>query len=290
MKISSSGTRLFASMLLGTSVLGTAWAQDSTVDKATDAVADSVDVVKDALFEGWTGTASIGATSATGNAEATNINGSIRIGKTVGKWEHVAFGSVFKGTSAIVVVDRDDEGNVILDDDGRPQRSIIKGDNSDRLSLGYQPRYYWRPNTYFFGLLDYEQDEPANIDSATRQIIGVGHRFFSDDSGFLSGELGFGNKNTDLVFGDSIDGGIGYLGLNYLNRVSDNVTFNADLRSDFGSDNTYVELGFGVAFKISDRFALKLSHFARSNSDITSDGPFNSSSDSVSTINLVIDI
>lgn len=254
-------------------------AQDDIKDKVTSA------------FDGWSGTASLGATSSSGNSESSNINGSIRLGKTVGKWEHLVFGTIFKGTSSIVIEERDQNGDPILGEDGRPQRTIVKGDNSDRLALGYQPKFYYSPKTYFFGILDWEQDEPANIDTATRQIIGVGHRFYSTPAGFLTAEVGFGNKTTDLVLGDDVNGGVGYLGLNFLSRVNENVTFNADLRSDFGSDNTFVEIGLGVAFKVSEKLAFKIAHFSRSNSDLSSgDNPLNSNSDSVTSMNLVIDI
>lgn len=275
-------------VVLSAIVISSAIAQDK--DEETSLSDDVSDVVDD-IFGGWSGNATLGATNASGNSEASNINGAIRLSKTVGRWEHLAFGSIFKGTSAIIVEERDDQGELVLGDDGQPVRSIIKGDNSNRLAIGFQPRYYWRERTYFFGLIDYEQDKPANIKLGSRQIIGVGHKFYANDSGFLSGEVGFGNKNTDLESGNDLNGGIGYVGLNYLNRISENVTFNADLRSDFGSDNTYLELGLGVAFKLSEKFALKLSHFSRNNSGIdTSNNPFGSSSDSVTTMNLVIDI
>ncbi len=245
----------------------------------------------DAIIQGWSGSATMGMTNATGNSEASNISAAIRLGKTVGKWEHLVFGSLFQGSSAIVVEERDANGEVVLDTDGRPSRKIVKGDNSDRIALGYQPRYYWRPRTYFFGILDYEKDKPANVKSATRQVIGVGHKFYSNQTGFFSAEAGFGNKNTQQVFGDDINGGIGYLGLNYLNRFSDNVTFNADFRADFGSENTFTEIGLGLAFKLSEKMALKITHFQRGNSDI-SDGtnPLDSSTDGVTSFNLVFDI
>ena len=260
---------------------------------AFSSVASAQDV-KDAVssaFDGWSGTASLGATSSTGNSEASNINGNIRLGKTVGKWEHLVFGSIFKGSSSLVIVERDQNGDPILGDDGRPQRTIVKGDNSDRIALGYQPKYFYSQKTYFFGILDWEQDEPGNIDNATRQIIGVGHRFYSSAAGFLTAEAGFGNKTTSLVAGDDVNGGVGYLGLNFLSRINENVTFNADMRSDFGSENTFVELGLGVAFKVSEKLAFKISHFSRSNSDLSSgDSPLSSNSDSVTSMNLVIDI
>lgn len=243
----------------------------------------TVTSAQDGFFSGWGGTASLGANTSTGNSETSNVNGSLRLGKTVGRWEHLVFGTIFKGESTLVVSEEGDDGTV--------SRTIVRGDTSDRIALGYQPKYYYTERTYFFGFLDWEQDEPANIDQATRQIIGVGHRFFSDATGFLSAEIGVGNKNTSVVTGEDINGGIGYLGVNYLNRFNENTTFTADFRSDFGSDNTFVEFGIGLGFRVSTNISFKISHFARNNSDLESgDNPLSSSSDSVTTFNLVFDI
>ncbi len=94
-----------------------------------------------------------------------------------------------------------------------------------------------------------------------------------------------------MVLGDNVDGGICYVGLNFLNRINENVTFNADLRIDFGSDNTFVEIGLGDAFNISEKMAFKVAHFSRSNSDLSSgDNPLEFNSDSVTILNLVVDI
>ncbi len=248
----------------------------------------------DALIQGWSGTASLGATSITGNTEASNVNASIRLGKTVGKWEHLLFGSYFKGDSTTLVEKEDENGEPVTQlIDGEPVQVLVpvKSGNSDRLAVGYQPRFYWRPRTYFFGIIDYEKDKPANIDLASRQLVGVGHKFFSNESGFLSAEAGIGNKTTTVVIGDDVSGGVAYFGANYLNRINDNITFNADFRADLGSDNTYTEIGLGLAFKLSERMAVKLSHQTRGNTDITNptlDSP--SKSDNVTTVNLVVDI
>ncbi len=266
-------------------VLGTVFVTSNAV------AAEESESAADQLFGGWAGKASFGATTSSGSAETSNINGSVRLGKTVNNWEHVVFGSLFKGESAIIRVQEDANGDPEIDDDGLPVREIIRGDNSDRLALGYQPKFYWRPRTYVFGILDWERDKPAGVKSATRQVVGLGHKFFSNPTGYLSAEVGVGNKTTDPVDGEDISGGIGYFGLNFLNRVTDTVTFNADFRSDFGSDNTFVEFGLGVTFKLSDKLALGISHFSRGNSDITNDSnPFDSDTDTVTTMNLVVDI
>ena len=99
------------------------------------------------------------------------------------------------------------------------------------------------------------------------------------------------NQSSTLVFGDSVNGGIGYQDMNFLSRITDEVCFNADLRSDFGSDNTFVELGLGVAFKVSDKLSLSVTHFTRSNSNLSDPGnPLGSDSENVTRMNLVVDI
>ncbi len=235
------------------------------------------------VFSGWRGSATLGANFSTGNSETSNVNGSLRLAKSINRWEHVFFGSVFKGESSIVVTA---EG-----DDGLPIRTIERGDNSDRIAFGYQPKFYYHPKSYVFGLFDWEQDEPSNIDLGSRQIVGVGYRFFSNDKGFLDGEVGVGHKTTEVVTGDDIEDAIGYFGLNYLNRFTDSISFNADFRSDFGSDNTFIEIGLGLSFKVSTRLSANITYFNRRNSGLTdSDDLLNASSDSITTFNLVFDI
>ncbi len=263
---------------------GHAFAQDqSAADKALE--------LGTSALSGWSGTASAGATFASGNAESNNVNASLRIIKSTERWDHVVTAEWFKGTSTILVTERDEEGEIVIDDNGFPVRNIVEGDNSDLFSIGYQPKYYINEKLYAFGILDYTSDEPANIDSSTRQIIGVGYSFYRNASGYLSAEAGIGNKTLSPVVGDDLDGGIGYLGVNYLNRITDTVTLNADMQADFGSDNTFVELGLGAAFKLSDNFSLKVSHFSRSNTDLEDpSNPLSSDSDQITTFALVLDI
>lgn len=250
---------------------------------------------QDTVIQGWSGTATLGANSISGNTEASNINAGIRLGKTVGKWEHLVFGSFFKGDATVLVDQVDANGDPVTEllsnGDTITKQRAIKSGNSNRLAVGYQPKFYWRPRTYFFGIIDYEQDKPANIKLGARQLIGVGHKFFSNASGFLSAEAGIGNKTTEVVSGEDASGGAAYIGANYLNRINDNVTFNADFRADLGADNTYTEIGLGVAFKLSERMAVKIAHQTRGNTDITNPAlPDASKSDNSTSINLVVDL
>jgi len=252
------------------------------------ALAVSTTQAQESIIQGWSGSAELGGTVISGNSEASNVSAAIRLGRTIGRWEHLVFGNYFQGNSTSF----EDTGETqIVDGQVLPILEAVTGENSNRLAIGWQPRFYWRPRTYVFGILDFEFDEPANIDSSTRQVIGIGHKFFSNDSGFLSVEGGIGNRSTEQVIGPDITGGIGYFGANYLNRINDNVTFNADFRTDFGSDNTYTELGLGLAFSLSSNLAVKISHQIRSNTDITNPTvPDASDTDNVTTVSFVLGI
>lgn len=241
------------------------------------------DATDDGGFGGWSGSASVGATSATGASESSSVNATIRLNKAYERWEHLLTGSVFKGRSTTVVTEEDETG--------QPVRRVVEGDNADRVAVGYQPKYFFTDRTYGFGLFDYESDPPANIDSAFRQVVGVGHRFYENDSGYLSAEVGVGNKNTDQVSGDDLDGAIGYVGVNYLERFTDTLSFNADFRSDFGGDNTFVEIGLGLTVELNDRLSARLSHFTRGNDGLDAgDSPLDTDRSSLTTLNLVFDI
>ncbi len=244
-----------------------------------------------AVFAGWTGTVSLGANTSTGSAETSNVNGSLRVGKTSGNWAHWFSVTAFKGESAVVAPRRGADGEIILDDTGEPIVDIVRGDTSDRLAASYQPRYFFSNKTYGFLAFDWEQDEPAGIDVSTRQLIGIGHSFYQDNTGFLSIELGVGNKVLENLSGDELGGAIGYAAANYLYRVNENVTFNADVVGDFGEENRTIDANVGIKFKLTQTLAFGITHFVRSNSDIVNpSNPLSGRRDSVTTLNLVIDI
>jgi len=243
------------------------------------------------VFAGWTGAATLGASTSTGSAETSNVNGSVRVGKRVGAWENWFSASAFKGQSALVVERRGADGMVIVDDNGDPITDIVRGDTSDRLAAAWQPRYFFSGGTYGFLTFDWEQDKPAGVQVATRQLVGVGHTFYRDDTGFLSVEVGAGNKNLENTAGEEINGAIGFAAVNYLYRVNPNVTFTTNVSGDFSSDNTALDVAVGIAFKLTETLAFGISHFVRSNSDVSNpDNLLSGRRDSVTTMNLVIDI
>ncbi|MEM9604930.1 MAG: DUF481 domain-containing protein [Pseudomonadota bacterium] len=225
----------------------------------------------------WSGTASLGASLAGGNSEAESISGALRLSTTRGKWEHTVFGDILKGEATVITNNPDGS------------RTLSTQSTADRLAVGYQPKYFWREDTYLFGVLDWNQDKPADIDSRTTQVLGVGHQFWTTNTASFSAELGIGGKQTEFVSATAdTDEAITYLAANYLNRISEETTINADLRADIGSDNTATDLGLGVSHALSERAALKVSYLIRNNSDIV--GSLGEKTDTVLGISLVSDL
>jgi len=245
-------------------------------------------------WAGWKGSINLGATSSTGNSENTTLTGGLRVSKTVGRWEHLVFGTLSFADTTVVGPAFDPVSGVQSLD---PTTGIaaVESDSvttAERFHIGYQPKYFFIPErTYVFGILDYEQDEPSNIELNTRQIVGVGHTFFDTGKASFIGEAGIGNTLLEPVVGDDLDGAILFLGLHYLNEFTDALTFNADLRIDAGSENNYTELGLGLSFRASTRLSLKLAYFVRSNTDLDNPAnPLSSDTDTLTTFNLVFDI
>ncbi len=245
---------------------GTAYAQTDAINSITG---------------GWSGSAAFGTTIARGDVEADSTYGNISLSKTAGKWEHLVFGSLLRGSSTVITV------NPVTG-----VSTVDTADNAERILLGYQPKFYWRPRTYFFGILDFEQDEPGNIDSSTRQIVGIGHKFWERGEGsFFNGEVGIGNRSLEPVEGANADSGILYLGLNYRNQITETSTFYSNLRADFGDDNESLDLNLGYSFKVSSRLAVNLSLLLYGNTGLENlDNPLDTDFNQVFTAGLVFDI
>lgn len=232
------------------------------------------------LLEGWSGAASLGFTFVRGDAESDSITANIRLSKTVGKWEHLVFGSAIQGSQTVVITNPPEPSE------------LLEADSAERFLIGYQPKYYWRPRTYFFGLFDFETDEPGNIDTSFAQIIGIGHKFWERGEGtYFSGEAGIGNSSLEPEVGEDVDSAILYGALNYRNQFTDTVTFFSDFRADIGDDNTAIDWNSGVSFKVSTRLSVNLSLLIYGNTDLDDNSnPLDEDYNQVYTAGLAFDI
>ncbi len=175
-----------------------------------------------------------------------------------------------------------------------PDGAVIEVANdettADRLLARYQPEYFLTEDVYVLGVLGYETAPLSNIDWSLREILGVGYQLRDDDDGAVAVEIGLGNQDIELVTGPRIGGPIAYLGANYLQAIGETLEFTADLRAEIGADNRFGELELGLAAEVGEALSVKLSHVARTNTDLGDPAnPLESERDDVTTINLVLE-
>jgi putative salt-induced outer membrane protein YdiY len=243
------------------------------------------------LPDGWDGAVTLGAQATAGGTRTSSLSGSAMLTYRGGRWENRFSTKLLRSTSTIVVNRTDIDGNVVTGSDGQPERIAVKGRTTDRRSVSFEPSWFFTGKSYVFSILDWETNEPGNIDIATRQIAGVGHKFWRSRYDFLAGEVGVGNKRLEQSTGEKTAGSIGYLGIKYVRQYTERVRFSAELDSDFGSENRFTELGLGFAYKVNSHFALRFSYTSRMNSDIRDpSNPLDSSVDSEATVSLEFDI
>lgn len=235
------------------------------------------------LFDRWQGSASLGGSRTGGNSESTSLFGELRLRNDYDRWKHLLRGSLQRTTSTILI-----EG---IGPDGATAELAEDETTADRVLARYQPEYFLTEDLYALGVLGYERAPLSNIDRSLREILGVGYQIVDDDATALSVELGAGNQDIELVSGPSVGGPIAYFGANYLQALGETVEFNADLRAEIGNDNRFVELELGLAASLGESFSVKLSHVARSNTDLGDPAdPLESERDDVTTINLVLEL
>lgn len=238
---------------------GSAFAQTTTSTEQMDEVQDVLEPtttemtsnradMSDSLSSDWSGSAGFGAVITGGNSDTQNLAGSINVSKRDDIWRHNAFGSLYKA-----------ESNDI--------------ESANRFDLGYKLDRDINDIMYGFGRLRYDSDDYGNIDGRFTGVVGVGRTFINTGKVMFNGEAGIGAHQTDYLVPvngeDDADGAVFYLGLNYANQISENLTFNSIFNAEVADSNTYTVWDNSLSFQLSDRVSLNVGLSNRSNSDIT---------------------
>lgn len=221
--------------------------QDVLEPATTEMTSNRADM-SDSLSSDWSGSAGFGAVVTGGNSDTQNLAGSINISKRDDIWRHNAFGSLYKA-----------ESNDI--------------ESANRFDLGYKLDRDINDIMYGFGRLRYDSDDYGNIDGRFTGVVGVGRTFINTGKVMFNGEAGIGAHQTDYLVPvngeDDADGAVFYLGLNYANQISENLTFNSIFNAEVADSNTYTVWDNSLGFQLSDRVSLNVGLSNRSNSDIT---------------------
>lgn len=220
------------------------------------------------LDMGWDGEVHLGALATFGTADTTALSARTDVSYRGGPSEHELTAKWYRSATQIAVTRRNAEGDPVLDTNGLAVRDLIEATTNDRRFISAQTRWFLSSRYYLFGLVDLEINRPADINSSSRQVTGVGYKLWKSRHDFISAALGVGRKKLDQKSGETDEGAIGYLGLRLRRKVADTVTLSIDMDSDFGGENRFSEAEFSIDWKLREPVSLKFKYEARFNSNL----------------------
>ncbi len=191
----------------------------------------------------WSGTASLGFLSTSGNTNTTSYNTAFKISYAKNKWTH-AFDAAANGA---------DESDTAT---------------AEAYQADWKSSYDVSEHNYLFGLVAWRKDRFSGVSEQLSESIGYGRRIIDTPAHLLNAEIGAGYRDADLSDNTSESGAIGRLGLDYKWTFSETSNFAQNIAVEAGSDNTYIESISAVRAKLLGDFAIVFSYTVRHNTDV----------------------
>jgi putative salt-induced outer membrane protein len=192
----------------------------------------------------WSGSGYLGLTSTSGNSDTESLTAGLKIKYETGKWINAASLDLLKASADNV-------------------------DTAERLIFSTKTGYKFDDNDYIYYGSRYENDNFSAFDYTMSTGMGWGHKFFDDDNSRLITEIGGGYKIEALDIDRTENTGVAFLSkLDYMRKFSDTVMFENVTIIESTSDNNFIQNDAGLSFKVSDKFAVKLVHQLRHNTDV----------------------
>lgn len=191
----------------------------------------------------WSGSASLGYLSTSGNTDTTTFNTAFEVAYTRNKWKHALTGAA----------NGSDESDL---------------HTSEAYQLGWKSDYNLTEHDYLFGVVNWRKDRFSGVTEQLTEAIGYGRRLIDNPRHLLSAELGVGNRDADLSDGSSESGMIIRGALDYAWTITETSGFDQHINVESGSDNTYVESVSALRARLIGDFALVLSYTVRHNTDV----------------------
>lgn len=191
----------------------------------------------------WSGNASLGYLSTSGNTDTTSFNAGFGVGYAKNAWKHALTARAL----------------------GSEQNEIS---NAEAYQVGWQSDYNFTETDFIFGTVDWRKDRFSGVDEQLTETIGYGRRLLDGPSHLLNVGLGVGHRSADLADGTSESGVIGRASLDYNWIISETSGFDQNIIIESGSDNTYIESVSALRARLVGDFALVLSYTIKQNSDV----------------------
>lgn len=191
----------------------------------------------------WSGTASLGFLSTSGNTETTSYNTKLGVAYAQDSWEH---GLNLSGNGA------EDTGQT----------------TAEAYQAGWRSAYQFSEHNFVFGTIDWRKDRFAGVTEQISYALNYGRRVINTPNHVLGFGIGAGYRDADRSDGTSETSGIARGSLDYNWIFSENAGFDQNVIVESGSDNTYIESVSAVRANLLGELALVLSYTVRHNTDV----------------------
>jgi len=191
----------------------------------------------------WSGKASLGFLSTSGNTDTKTYNTAFEIVFAKNKWSHTLNGAA----------NGNEESNAHL---------------SEAYQLGWKTDYNFTENDYLFGLVNWRKDRFSGVVEQLSESVGYGRRLIDTSNHLLSAEIGAGYRDADLSDDSTESGAIIRGGLDYTWTFTETSGFDQHISIESGSDNTYAESVSEIRASIIGNLALVFSYTVRHNTDV----------------------
>ncbi len=191
----------------------------------------------------WSGSASFGFLSTSGNTENSSLNSGFELGYTTGDWNHAL------ETIAIYA----DENDITT---------------AEAYEVGFKTEWDINDASFLFARLRWRKDRFSSYDTQFAQTVGYGYRIIDNEVHQLSAEVGAGARQSDLVDGTAEDEFITRAGLDYAWTLSDSAKFEQLIGVEAGDTNTYIESVTSLSASVIGDLALVASFTVKHNTDV----------------------
>lgn len=191
----------------------------------------------------WSGTGQLGFSMTSGNSDTENLTAGLKLNRESEKWVNNWSLDLLRASSDDVTT-------------------------AERFTINTRNGYKLDENDYIHNSTRYENDNFSGFDYTVTTTIGWGHQFQDSETHKFVTEIGLGYKVEALDIDRSENSGMVLVGkLDYMRQLTETTTLEDVLLVEAGDDNTFIQNDLGFSFKVSEKFAVKLAHQYRHNTD-----------------------
>ncbi len=223
----------------------------------------------------WSGNASIGLVSASGNTQSQSQNAEygLRYGAKEAAWAFLSAGKVLQARSRVVTE---------LTDGTTTEQTQTTAENY-RANLRVERRV--DKQNYFFANADFIKDLFASVRMTTSQTLGYGRRLLARDDLSLDLELGAGARQEQAQdTRETVSEAIGQLGIRFSTKWGERAELSELISVQYGEENTATDSQTRLKLSIVGSVWAQLGFDLRNNSDT---GPDEASTDTVTSVSLL---